>query len=420
MYVPGYFEFFCPVKTIVGHRALETIPDLLKGLGSQRPMIVTDQGVVAAGRVDVVHQAVAPAISIAAVEDGVPPDSEVKIVTQLAGVYRKKRCDAILAVGGGSVIDTAKAVNLLVSEKSDDLTRFMGAGNLKRPLKPLVAIPTTAGTGAEATLAAVIADHDRNVKMLFTSYYLMPNAAVLDSRMTLSLPPAITAATAMDALAHAVEAYTGLAKNPLSDAHARLAIELIAQHLLGVIRTPDHADGRLALAVAANLAGVAFSNSMVGMVHALGHAVGSVCGVPHGNCVAILLPYGLEYNMHKNGHLTAELLLPLAGDRIYAQTPAHLRAQQVAWAVRQLNQRLHQATQGGHSRFFKEMIGPDGTARVSVEQLEEIAAKAQDDGSLLYNPEALDFDDAVMVMSHAWSGTPLNRDLVKKGRLPIQ
>lgn len=420
MDVPGYYEFFCPVSTLVGHRALENIPDLLKGLGAQRPMIITDKGVVAAGRVGVVHQAVAPAISIAAIEDGVPPDSELKIVTHLAGVYRKKRCDAILAVGGGSVIDTAKAVNMLVSEKSDDLTRFMGAGNLKRPLKPLVAIPTTAGTGAEATLAAVIADPDRNVKMLFTSYYLMPNAAVLDSRMTLSLPPVITAATAMDALSHAVEAYTGLAKNPLSDAHALSAIELIAQHLLRVIRTPDHADGRLALAVGANLAGAAFSNSMVGMVHALGHAVGSVCGVPHGNCVAILLPYGLEYNMHKNGHMTAELLLPLAGDRIYAQTPAHLRAQQVAWAIRQLNQRLHQATEGGHARFFKEMIGSDGTARVSVEQLEEIAAKAQGDGSLLYNPEELDLDDLVMVMSHAWSGTPLNRDLVKKGRLPIQ
>jgi alcohol dehydrogenase len=420
MYVPGYYEFFCPVKTIAGHRALETIPRLLEGLNSQRPMIITDKGVAAAGLVGIVHQAIGSDVRIGAIEDGVPPDSELKIVNRLAGVYREQSCDAILAVGGGSVMDTAKGVNILVSEKAADLKRFMGAGNLKRPLKPLLAVPTTAGTGSEVTLVAVIADHDRNLKMFFTSNFLLPDAAILDSRMTLTLPPAITAATAMDALTHAIEAYTCLAKNPLSDSHALLAIELIAQHLLTVIRTPEDADGRLALAVGANLAGVAFSNSMVGMVHALGHAVGAVCGVPHGNCMAILLPYGLEYNMHKNGHLTAHLLLPLAGDRIYAQTPAHLRAQQVVSVIRQLNQRLHQETDGRHARFFKEMTGPDGNAWVPAEQLQAIAVKALGDGAISYNPEELDLDDLVMVMSHAWSGTALNRDLVKKGRRVMQ
>ena len=420
MYVPGYYEFFCPVKTIAGHRALETIPRLLEGLNSQRPMIITDKGVAAAGLVGIVHQAIGSDVRIGAIEDGVPPDSELKIVNRFAGVYREQNCDAILAVGGGSVMDTAKGVNILVSEKAADLKRFMGAGNLKRPLKPLLAVPTTAGTGSEVTLVAMIADHDRNLKMIFTSAFLLPDAAILDSRMTLTLPPAITAATAMDALTHAIEAYTCLAKNPLSDSHALLAIELIAQHLLTVIRTPEDADGRLALAVGANLAGVAFSNSMVGMVHALGHAVGAVCGVPHGNCMAVLLPYGLEYNMHKNGHLTAHLLLPLAGDRIYAQTPAHLRAQQVVSVIRQLNQRLHQETDGRHARFFKEMTGPDGNAWVPAEQLQAIAVKALGDGALSYNPEELDLDDLVMVMSHAWSGTALNRDLVKKGRRVMQ
>jgi alcohol dehydrogenase len=173
----------------------------------------------------------------------------------------------IVAVGGGSVMDTAKGVNIVVSENADDLMQFSGAGNLTRPLKPLVAIPTTAGTGSEVTLVAVIADPARNLKMPFTSYFLMPDIAVLDPRMTLTLPPAITAATAMDALTHAIEAYTCLAKNPLSDAHAQLAIELIGQNLLKVINVPENANGRLALAVAATLAGVAFSNAMVGMVH---------------------------------------------------------------------------------------------------------------------------------------------------------
>jgi alcohol dehydrogenase len=238
--------------------------------------------------------------------------------------------------------------------------------------------------------------------------------------MTLTLPPVITAATAMDALTHAVEAYTCLAKNPLSDAHALLAIELIGQNLVNVVKQPDDANGRLALAVGATLAGVAFSNAMVGMVHALGHAVGAVCGVPHGTCMAILLPYGLEYNMHKNGELTAELLLPLAGARMYTQTPAHLRAEQTVAVIRQLNQRLHQDTGGRHARFFKEIKGPDGSSRVPVEKLEAIAEKAIGDGAILCNPEELDHDDLVMVMSHAWAGTPLDRNLVNKGSLQIR
>ncbi|MBC2709960.1 MAG: iron-containing alcohol dehydrogenase [Desulfosarcina sp.] len=394
MHFPGYYEFFCPVKTVAGHQALEKIPQLLNGLGAQRPMIITDKGVAGAGLVDIVNAAITPGVRIGAVEDEVPPDSDLKVVNRLAGVYRESGCDAIVAVGGGSVMDTAKGVNIVVSENADDLMQFSGAGTLTRPLRPLVAIPTTAGTGSEVTLVAVIADHDRNQKMLFTSYFLLPDVAVLDSRMTLTLPPAITAATAMDALTHAVEAYTCLAKNPLSDAHALLAIELIGKNLLNVLKEPDD--------------------------HSLGHSVGAVCGVPHGTCMAILLPYGLEYNMHKNGHLTAQLLLPLAGARIYAQTPAHLRAQQVVAAIRQLNQRLHQETGGRHARFFKEITGPDGSARVPVEKLEAIAEKALGDGSIFYNPEELDHDDLVMVMSHAWEGTPLDRNLVKKGSLQIR
>jgi len=420
MYVPGYYEFFCPVKIVAGHQALEKIPRLLGGLNAHHPMIITDKGVVAAGLVDILLAAITPGVRIGAVEDDVPPDSDLKTVNRLAGVYRESGCDALVAVGGGSVIDTAKGVNIVVSENVDDLMQFSGAGNLTRPLKPLVAIPTTAGTGSEVTLVAVIADPARNLKMPFTSYFLMPDIAVLDPRMTLTLPPAITAATAMDALTHAIEAYTCLAKNPLSDAHAQLAIELIGQNLLKVINEPENANGRLALAVAATLAGVAFSNAMVGMVHTLGHSVGAVCGVPHGISMAILLPYGLEYNMHKNGHLTAQLLLPLSGARVYAQTPAHLRAQHAIAAIRQLNQRLHQGTGGRHARFFKEITSPDGSARVPAESIEAIADKALGDGSILCNPEELDRDDLVMVMSHAWAGTPLDRDLVKKGGLQIR
>jgi alcohol dehydrogenase len=420
MHIPGYYEFFCSVETLAGDRVLEEIPRLLKQRGAQRPMIVTDKGVAGAGLLDVVSRAISPGVTIGAVKDEVPPDSELKVVNRLAAVHRENRCDSLIAVGGGSVMDTAKAVNIVVSENAEDLMPFAGAGKLTRPLKPLIAVPTTAGTGSEVTLVAVIADPDRHRKMLFVSYFLQPDAAVLDTRMTLTLPPAITAATAMDALSHAVEAYTGLTKNPISDAHALLAVELIRQNLLPVIREPANREGRLALAVGANLAGVAFSNAMVGMVHMLGHSVGSVCGVPHGTCMAILLPYGLEYNMHKNAHLTAQLLLPLAGAKAVARTPQHLRARQVVTEIRRLNQRLHQETNGAHARFFKELTTPSGDAQVPEERLDAIVQTAQGDGTVFYNPEELDKDDLRMVISHAWAGTPLDVSRIKKGRLAIQ
>jgi alcohol dehydrogenase len=312
-------------------------------------------------------------------------------------------------------MDTAKGINIVVSEKADDLMKFSGGHVLKRALKPLIAIPTTAGTGSEVTMVAVIKDHEKHQKMLFVSYFLLPDVSIVDSRMTLSLPPAITAATGMDALSHAVEAYTCLAKNPLSDAHAVAAITLISENLVNVVKNPGDRNGRLDMANAATLAGIAFSNSMVGMVHTLGHSVGSVCGVPHGVAMAILLPYGLEYNMHRNGHLTAELLLPLAGINVYAATSKNQRTDTVIALIRQMNQDLHDATGGRHARFFKEVLDKEGKQMVPREKLPDVAKTALSDGSLFYNPEDVDYDDFSMVLEAAWEGTPLDKSRIKKG-----
>ncbi|KPA11717.1 iron-containing alcohol dehydrogenase family protein [Candidatus Magnetomorum sp. HK-1] len=415
MHKPGYFEFCCRVKTLAGHDALESIPEALAQLQAKTPLILTDKGVAGAGLIDIVTNAIKDEVTIGSIEDNIPPDSDLKVVNQLAGVYREKKCDAIIAVGGGSVMDTAKGVNIVVSENADDLIQFCGAGAIKRPLKPLIAIPTTSGTGSEVTLVAVIADHEKNRKMLFTSYFLLPNVAVLDSRMTLTLPPFLTSSTGMDAMTHAIEAYTCLSKNPLSDTHAVAGIELLSQNLLNVVKNPGDKDGRLALAKGANLAGIAFSNSMVGMVHTLGHSIGSVCHVPHGTCMSILLPYGLEYNFHKNEQYTADVLYPLAGREIYAKTPKNKRADKVINYVRQLNQDLYDATGGKHPRYFKEVLNRDGKQMVKKEDFSNIAKTALGDGSIFYNPEELDYNDCMMVLEAAWEGIPLNRNKIKKG-----
>jgi alcohol dehydrogenase len=279
----------------------------------------------------------------------------------------------------------------------------------------MVAIPTTAGTGSETTMVAVIKDHKRRQKMFFLSYFLLPDVALIDSRMTLTLPPTITAATAMDALTHAMEAYTCLAKNPLSDACALSAIELIIQNLMPVMKQPDYHNGRLALAVAATMAGMAFSNAMVGMVHSLGHALGAVCGIPHGIAMAILLPYGLEYNLHRNGQLTAELLLPIEGADVYARTPHNQRAHIVIKRIRELNQSLHEITKGKHPRFLREIYDSNGNLAVPTDNFPEIITAAKNDGTLVINPEDLDDEDFKMVLQYAWAGTPLDCTRIKRG-----
>jgi alcohol dehydrogenase len=392
----SYYEFFCPVKVIAGHMALEHIPFELAALGAKRPMIITDKGVRSNHLLEPLEATFAGADSkITVIFDEVPPDSSLQTVRAAAKLYRDNKCDAIIAVGGGSVIDTSKGVNILVSEGGDDLMKYSGAHNLPKPLKPFFVVPTTAGTGSEVTMVAVIADPEKNIKMPFTSYHLMPNAAVLDPRMTQTLPPHITAMTAMDAMTHAVEAYTCLGHNPISDAYATAAIRKISENLIFVLDNPKDANGRLELAQASTMAGIAFSNSMVGLVHSIGHATGAVAHVPHGMAMSLYLPYVLEYNMDTNGERIADLLLYLAGAEVYAATPASKRAQKTIEFIRGMRDTLFERTK--LPRTLQE------TGKVQKSQLNEIAEKALDDGSIIYNPKEASLDDIKAILEKAWA-----------------
>lgn len=390
-----YYEFFCPVKVIAGHAALEHIPFELATLGAKRPLIITDKGVRANNLLAPIEAAFESTdAKIAAIFDDVPPDSSLGTVRSAAQLYRDHDCDAIIAVGGGSVIDTSKATNILVSEGGDDLLKYSGAHNLPKPLKPFFVIPTTSGTGSEVTMVAVVSDTEKNVKMPFASYYLMPHAAILDPRMTQTLPPHLTAMTAMDAMTHAVEAYTCMAANPISDAYATAAVKKVSANLFNVLDNPTDAQGRLELAQASTMAGIAFSNSMVGLVHSLGHALGAVAHLPHGLCMNLFLPYVLEYNKEVNGDKIAELLLPLAGADIYAQTPAHLRADKTIATILTMRDRIYSLTK--LPRTLSE------TGKISEAQLDKVTEKALNDGSIIYNPKEASLEDLKSILKKAW------------------
>ncbi len=394
--LPSYYEFFSPVKIISGKRAIDNLPHELEELQAKKPLIITDKGIVLTGAIDLVkslfkeyHR------EIPVIYDDTPPDSSTSVVMEITDIYKNAGCDSIVAIGGGSVIDTAKGVNILVSEGEKDLMKFAGANILKNPLNPLVVIPTTSGTGSEVTLVAMIYNEEKGVKMAFSSPYLLPRVAILDPRMTISLPPPLTASTAMDALTHAIEAYICIQKNPLSDAYATAAIELIRKNLFSALQDGKDQKARLALANAATMAGVAFSNSMVGMVHSLGHAVGGVCRLPHGIAMSIFLPYGMHYNLEAREEELARLLLYLGGDEEYVRTPKEQRAERSIEMVLEMRDKLH--TICGIPRSLKE-------AGVKEELLPTIARYAIDDPSILFNPREMDFDTALSILKNAHRG----------------
>lgn len=389
-----YYEFFCPVKLLAGLSALDHLAFELNQLNVKRPLIITGQQVKSLGLADMVIESLQISGMTVYEFNDVSMDSSFTIVKQVADYYREFSCDAMIAIGGGSVIDTAKASNILVSENSDNLYLFAGANHLTRPLKPLIIIPTTSGTGSEVTNVAVIFDENSKTKVSFMSPYLLPNIALLDPRMTQSMPPKLTAMTAMDALTHAIESYIGLGKNPLSDAYATTAIRLISENLFDVINHPQNHEKRFALAQASTMAGIAFSNSMVGLVHSLGHATGAVCGVPHGQCMNIFLPYVLEYHRPMIGEKIGELLLPLAGIDIYTQTPSRKRADRMIEHIIDIKDILYQKT--GLARTLSE------TGQVNESDFQKIADKAFDDGSMVYNVVESDINDILALLTYSY------------------
>lgn len=393
--IPSYYEYYNPVKIISGHDALESVGHELKLLGAERPIVITFKTAVKVGLDKLLIDSLAGYdITVGALYKDTPPDSSNLVVNEIARMYKQYNCDSIIALGGGSVLDTAKGVNIVVTENADDLMDYIGAEHLTKKMKPFIAIPATSGTGSEVTLAAVINNVERNCKMAFTSYTLIPDVAILDSRTTLSVPPRLTAGSGMDALTHAVEAYSCIQKNPVSDAYVYSAISMMRDYFIETIEKPKDKDARLAMANASLLAGCAFSNSMCGIVHAMGHAAGGIGHISHGEAMAIFLPFGMEYNMEVCAEEYAELLLPLAGADVYAKTPANQRAKRSVETIKQLNKKLNELT--GMPITLEE-------AGIKRGQLQAIAEAAIDDGALNFNPKDADSSDILEILKKAYN-----------------
>jgi alcohol dehydrogenase len=262
--------------------------------GFRRVMIITDEVLVKLQIVEPIRQALASQGIDVAVHDGITPDPTFPVLEAGHAAVRAHRSDAILAVGGGSVIDAAKVIGAMaVTGKSPQ--QLIGMLKVSKPMLPLYAIPTTAGTGSEVTVAAVVTDPAEHEKSAIIDPKLVPSAAALDPLLMRGMPRHITAATGMDALTHAIEAYVNRWPHAETALHCRGAVRMIFTHLPRVYANGDDLESREAMALASFYAGLAFTKAYVGYVHAFSHKIGGMYGVPHGLGNAITLPYVLEF-----------------------------------------------------------------------------------------------------------------------------
>ena len=288
----GYYFFRFPkAKVVSGEGSFISIPDLIKEDGLKKPLIVTDNSLMKLGLVNPLIDKLKDLNMPFAVFSDVQPNPTCENVMNGYEIYKNENCDCIVAVGGGSPMDTAKTIGAKAARPKKDIRKFLGLFSVRKKIPMLYAVPTTAGTGSEATLAAVITDEKKNHKIPICDPVLMPRRAILEPRLTEGLPPFMTATTGMDALCHAVEAYTNHTYcTKLENELCEKAVKLIYENILIVYRDGHNLEARKNMQLAAMYAGRAFSRGSVGYVHAIGHTLGGLYHISHGEAMSVILP----------------------------------------------------------------------------------------------------------------------------------
>lgn len=370
------FKFITP-EIIFGQGSLSQIGDSVKRLGGTKAFIVSDPGIVNSGWID---QAL-----IFLQQDQInyevfynitsnPKDYEVESAVKK---YRSSGCDIVLGIGGGSSIDAAKAVALL-STNEGSIHEYEGIDKIENPLPPMIMIPTTAGTGADVSQFAMITDTHRKIKMTIISKSLVPDISITDPLMLITKEQHITAYTGMDALTHGIEAYLSIASNPLTDLLALNAIQLISSNLRQSVFNRTNLAAKTALAMASQQAGMAFSNAILGAVHAMTHPLGGLLDLPHGKINSILLPYVMEFNMIANPEKFINIATAM-GEHVNGCTP-----QEAAWKA------IHAVRNLANDIRIFERLSDLGMQQQHISQLSE---KALEDACMITNPRDIALDD---------------------------
>jgi len=300
-----------PTRIVHGPGSLGRLGEVVRGLGIERPFLVTDAGVAAAGLADRALERLDGAVLF----DGVQANPDIELVGRATAMYREEGCDGLVALGGGSSMDTAKAVGVEVAHDGSIRDFEYGQTPLSERIPPLVAVPTTSGTGSEVTLWAVITDHERQLKFNVGGTPLIgPHVALVDPELTLGLPPAVTAATGMDALSHGIECYTCDYNQPFNDAVALAAIELVGRWLRPAFEDGSNLEARAQMSAAATLGGLAYGTESAGAAHAMSQSAGGVQDCPHGALTARVLGPVCEFNASAAPERYARIAVALGAD----------------------------------------------------------------------------------------------------------
>ena len=361
-------RFSFPTNVVFGAGAAQEVGALAVRLGASRALVVADKGVVAAGLIDPVRRSLQSSGVTSVVFDGIDPNPTDENVENGIDLYRQELCDLIVGVGGGSPLDGAKAIRLRVShtlplaEYDDNVD---GGRHITSDVPPMLALPTTAGTGSEVGRSAVLILKSTDRKTVIFSPYLMPTYAICDPELTVSMPPIVTAATGMDALTHNLEAYLSTPYHPMADGIALHGLRLCARSLAKAVKEGSDLNARADMMMAAIMGATAFQKGL-GATHSLAHPLSSVAGMHHGMANAVMLPHVLEFNESSCPQRLVEVAkaLDLPGS-----------AEAVREWVSELNRRIG----------IPERLGDFGVAEAQIPMLAE---KAMQDGCHLLNPRA--------------------------------
>ena len=286
---------FAAPEVIFGNGARFLLTKYVQNFSLSHCLVVTDKGVRATGLVDDLVASLHEAGIRTTIFDDISPNPRDDQARKGTAVFLDSRCDGVVAIGGGSPMDAAKAIGFMATNGSDVIS-FEGVDKVESPAPPMICIPTTAGTSADISQFCIINDTARRLKIAIVAQAAIPDVALIDPECTYSMPPALTAATGMDALTHAFEAYVSTVSSPTTDLFALDAVRLIRKYLERAVAQPDDAVAREGMMRASMHAGYAFSNAILGAVHAMAHSLGGVLDSPHGECNAILLPHLVRAN----------------------------------------------------------------------------------------------------------------------------
>jgi len=387
------FVFHTPTRVYFGEDSASSCGDFLRELGGKKVLMVADAFLEKSGALKPLIESIRESTgSVPILFTDVPSDSDIDCVNNATAIARTHQCDAFVAVGGGSVIDTAKVINICLSF-GGEVMDYQGLNIIERKLYPLIAVPTTAGTGAEVSFVAMVKDHGEGKKLMFGSRFLAPDVAILDPLMIVSLPAKLTAATGIDAITHGIECYVASGTySVFTDAICLESLRLLFEFLPQATVDGGNIEARGATLVASCMAGVAFTNSGVGITHALAHAVGAKYATHHGMTNAVFLPHGMRFNL----------------DTVY---PRYARIAQFLGFADEKNIGDERALANLLVNKVEALLGKLqlpltlrelGVPELSDENLAELTDLAAADPAIMFNPREASSDDLTQLLKRAY------------------